>query len=130
MQKEFDVSVEVVDPRTIKPLDIDTIVKSVKKTNRLVIAEESHSFASVGAEISHQVMENAFDYLGRARSNEFLTAEAPMPYAKNLEELALPRRSENRRGSEGSLLFMIQRRFTLIFVFFIFIFGQMFLLNE
>ena len=71
MQKEFDVSVEVIDPRTIKPLDIDTIVNSVKKTNRLVIAEESHSFASVGAEISHQVMENAFDYLGRARQTNF-----------------------------------------------------------
>ena len=47
MEKEFDVSVEVIDPRTIKPLDIDTIVNSIKKTNRLVIAEESHSFASV-----------------------------------------------------------------------------------
>src|ERR1043165_8290919 len=62
LEKE-GVSVEVVDPRTIKPLDIDTIVASVKKTNRLVIAEESHAFASVGAEISHQVMEHAFDYL-------------------------------------------------------------------
>ncbi len=89
MQKDFDISVEVIDPRTIKPLDIDTIVESVKKTNRLVIAEESHSFASVGAEISHQVMENAFDYLD-APVKRISTAEAPMPYAKNLEELALP----------------------------------------
>ena len=89
MQKDFDVSVEVVDPRTIKPLDIDTIVESVKKTNRLVIAEESHSFASVGAEISHQVMEHAFDYLD-APIKRISTVEAPMPYAKNLEELALP----------------------------------------
>ncbi len=88
-QKEFDVSVEVIDPRTIKPLDIDTIVESVKKTNRLVIAEESHSFASVGAEISHQVMEHAFDYLD-APVKRISTVEAPMPYAKNLEELALP----------------------------------------
>src|SRR5438067_4273236 len=63
IEKEFDVSVEVVDPRTIKPLDIDTIVNSVKKTNRLVIAEESHSFASVGAEITYQIMDRAFDYL-------------------------------------------------------------------
>ena len=89
MQKEFDVSVEVVDPRTIKPLDIDTIIESVKKTNRLVIAEESHSFASVGAEISHQIMEHAFDYLD-APVKRISTVEAPMPYAKNLEELALP----------------------------------------
>lgn len=89
VREEFDVSVEVIDPRTIKPLDIDTIVASVKKTNRLVIAEESHAFASVGAEISHQVMENAFDYLD-APVKRVSTAETPMPYAKNLEALALP----------------------------------------
>ena len=88
LEKE-GVSVEVVDPRTIKPLDIDTIVASVKKTNRLVIAEESHAFASVGAEISHQVMENAFDYLD-APIKRVSTAEAPMPYARNLEVAALP----------------------------------------
>ncbi len=89
IQEEFGVSVEVIDPRTIKPLDVDTIVSSVKKTNRLVIAEESHYFASVGAEISHAVMENAFDYLD-APVKRISTAEAPMPYAKNLEALALP----------------------------------------
>ncbi|MEO7658362.1 MAG: transketolase C-terminal domain-containing protein, partial [Pyrinomonadaceae bacterium] len=89
IQKEFDVSVEVIDPRTIKPLDIDTIVNSVKKTNRLVIAEESHSYASVGAEISHMMMEHAFDYLD-APVKRISCAEAPMPYAKNLEALALP----------------------------------------
>lgn len=88
LEKE-GVSVEVVDPRTIKPLDIDTIVNSVKKTNRLVIAEESHAFASVGAEISHQVMENAFDYLD-APIKRISCAEAPMPYARKLEVLALP----------------------------------------
>src|SRR5215211_6981932 len=89
IQKDFDVSVEVIDPRTIKPLDIDTIVNSVKKTNRLVIAEESHYFASVGAEISHTVMEHAFDYLD-APVKRISTAETPIPYAKNLEALALP----------------------------------------
>jgi len=89
MQTEFDVSVEVVDPRTIKPLDIDTIVASVMKTNRLVIAEESHSFASVGAEITYQVMDHAFDYLD-APIKRVSTAETPMPYAKNLEAAALP----------------------------------------
>ena len=89
IQKDFDVSVEVVDPRTIKPLDIDTILKSVKKTNRLVIAEESHAFASVGAEIAYQVMDGAFDYLD-APIKRLSTAETPIPYAKNLEELALP----------------------------------------
>lgn len=89
VQQEFDVSVEVIDPRTIKPLDIDTIVASIKKTNRLVIAEESHSFASVGAEITYQVMDHAFDYLD-APIKRVATVEAPMPYAKNLEAAALP----------------------------------------
>src|ERR1041384_1954444 len=89
IQKDFDVSVEVIDPRTIKPLDIDTIVESIKKTNRLVIAEESHEFASVGAEVAYQVMDKAFDHLD-APIKRISTAEAPMPYAKNLEALALP----------------------------------------
>jgi pyruvate dehydrogenase E1 component beta subunit len=89
IQKDFDVSVEVIDPRTIKPLDIDTIVNSVKKTNRLVVAEESHAFASVGAEIAYQVMDKAFDHLD-APIKRISTVEAPMPYAKNLEAAALP----------------------------------------
>lgn len=89
IQADFDVSVEVIDPRTIKPLDVDTIAGSVKKTNRLVVVEESHEFASVGAEISHQIMENAFDYLD-APVKRISCAETPMPYAKNLEALALP----------------------------------------
>jgi pyruvate dehydrogenase E1 component beta subunit len=83
------VSVEVIDPRTIRPLDTDTIIESVKKTNRLVIVEESHQFCGVAAEISAQVMERAFDYLD-APVKRLSGAEAPMPYAKNLERLALP----------------------------------------
>lgn len=89
LEKDGVCSVEVIDPRTIKPLDIETIVNSVKKTNRLVVVEESHAFASVGAEISHQVMERAFDYLD-APVKRISCAEAPMPYAKNLEAAALP----------------------------------------
>ncbi|HYP54550.1 MAG TPA: pyruvate dehydrogenase complex E1 component subunit beta [Pyrinomonadaceae bacterium] len=83
------LSVEVIDPRTIRPLDIDTIVNSVKKTNRLVVAEESHPFCGVGAEIAAEVMERAFDYLD-APVKRVSAADAPMPYAKNLEKLALP----------------------------------------
>lgn len=83
------VSVEVIDPRTIRPLDIDTIVASVKKTNRVVVAEESHPFCGVGAEISTQIMERAFDYLD-APVKRVSGADVPMPYAKNLEELAIP----------------------------------------
>jgi pyruvate dehydrogenase E1 component beta subunit len=83
------VSVEVIDPRTIRPLDIDTIIKSVKKTNRVVVVEESHAFCGVGAEISAQIMERAFDYLD-APVKRLSGVDAPMPYAKNLEKLALP----------------------------------------
>ena len=83
------VSCEVIDPRTIRPLDTETIIKSVKKTNRLVIVEESHQFCGVGAEISAQVMEHAFDYLD-APVKRLSAVDAPMPYAKNLEKLALP----------------------------------------
>jgi pyruvate dehydrogenase E1 component beta subunit len=83
------VSVEVIDPRTIRPLDIETIVRSVKKTNRVVIAEESHPFCGVGAELSAQIMERAFDYLD-APVVRVSGVDAPMPYAKNLEKLALP----------------------------------------
>jgi pyruvate dehydrogenase E1 component beta subunit len=83
------VSVEVIDPRTIRPLDIETIITSVKKTNRVVIAEESHPFCGVAAEISAQLMEHAFDYLD-APVKRVSGADAPMPYARNLERLALP----------------------------------------
>ena len=83
------VSCEVVDPRTIRPLDLDTILNSVKKTNRAVIIEESHAFCGVGAELSAQIMEHAFDYLD-APVKRLSGADAPMPYAKNLERLALP----------------------------------------
>jgi pyruvate dehydrogenase E1 component beta subunit len=83
------VSIEVVDPRTIRPLDIETIVNSVKKTNRVVVAEESHAFCGVGAEISAQITEHAFDYLD-APVKRISAVDAPMPYAKNLEKLAIP----------------------------------------
>jgi pyruvate dehydrogenase E1 component beta subunit len=83
------ISCEVIDPRTIRPLDIQTIVESVKKTNRVVIAEESHPFCGVGAEISAEIHERAFDYLD-APVRRVSGADVPMPYAKNLEQLAIP----------------------------------------
>ncbi len=83
------VSCEVIDPRTIRPLDINTIVESVKKTNRVVIAEESHPFAGVGAEISAEINERAFDYLD-APVTRVSGVDVPMPYAKNLEQMAIP----------------------------------------
>lgn len=87
--QEQGVSCEVIDPRTIRPLDIDTIIESVKKTNRVVLAEESHPICSVNAEISHEIMERAFDYLD-APVKRVSGADVPMPYAKNLEQLAVP----------------------------------------
>jgi pyruvate dehydrogenase E1 component beta subunit len=83
------VSCEVIDPRTIRPLDINTIVDSVKKTNRVVIAEESHPFAGVGAEISAEISERAFDYLD-APVTRVSGVDVPMPYAKNLEQMTVP----------------------------------------
>ncbi|HUS10809.1 MAG TPA: pyruvate dehydrogenase complex E1 component subunit beta [Pyrinomonadaceae bacterium] len=88
LQKE-GVSCEVIDPRTIRPLDIETIIKSVKKTNRVVIAEESHPFCGVAAEIGSEITERAFDYLD-APVKRVSGADVPMPYAKNLEDLAVP----------------------------------------
>src|ERR687891_1771054 len=88
LEKE-GVSCEVIDPRTIRPLDIGTIVESMKKTNRVVIAEESHPICGVGAEISAEIMERAFDYLD-APVKRVSGADVPMPYAKNLEDLAIP----------------------------------------
>jgi len=86
---ELGISCEVIDPRTIRPLDNDTIVQSVKKTNRAVIAEESHPFCGVAAEISAEITEQAFDYLD-APVKRVSGADVPMPYAKNLENLAIP----------------------------------------
>ncbi len=83
------ISCEVIDPRTIRPLDIGAIIDSVKKTNRVVVAEESHPFCGVGAEISIQITERAFDYLD-APVKRVSGVDVPMPYAKNLEDLAIP----------------------------------------
>ena len=88
LEKE-GISCEVIDPRTIRPLDIETIIESVKKTNRVVVAEESHPFCGVGAEISAEIHERAFDYLD-APVKRVSGVDVPMPYAKNLEQLAIP----------------------------------------
>jgi pyruvate dehydrogenase E1 component subunit beta len=87
--QEQGLSCEVIDPRTIRPLDIEAIVNSVQKTGRVVVAEESHPFCGVAAEISAEIMEHAFDYLD-APVKRVSGADVPMPYAKNLENLAIP----------------------------------------
>lgn len=89
LQQELNISIEVIDPRTIKPMDYDLIVESVKKTNRLVIVEEGWPFASVGAQISHEVTSRAFDFLD-APVERVTQEDVPLPYAHNLEIRSLP----------------------------------------
>lgn len=83
------VDVELIDLRTLRPLDIDTIIESVKKTGRLVTVEEGWPQGGIGADISARVMEQAFDYLD-APVLRVTGKDVPMPYAANLEKLALP----------------------------------------
>ena len=83
------ISAEVIDLRTIRPIDVDTIINSVEKTNRLVTVEEGWPGAGIGAEIAALVMEHAFDALD-APVARVAGADVPLPYAANLERLALP----------------------------------------
>jgi pyruvate dehydrogenase E1 component beta subunit len=84
-----NISAEVIDLRTLKPMDSETIIESVKKTGRLVTVEEGWKQSGVGAEIAARVMEEAFDYLD-APVARVTGKDVPMPYAANLEKLALP----------------------------------------
>jgi pyruvate dehydrogenase E1 component beta subunit len=84
-----NISAEVINLRTIRPLDVETIVKSVKKTNRVVSVEEGWPFAGIGAEIAMTVTEHCFDWLD-APPVRVAGLDVPMPYAANLEKLALP----------------------------------------
>jgi pyruvate dehydrogenase E1 component beta subunit len=86
---EQGISAEVINLRTIRPLDVETIVASVKKTNRVVSVEEGWPFAGIGAEIAMTVTEHCFDWLD-APPMRVAGLDVPMPYAANLEKLALP----------------------------------------
>lgn len=83
------VDVELIDLRTLRPLDSDTVIESVKKTGRLVTVEEGWPQGGIGSELSARVMEQAFDYLD-APVMRVTGKDVPMPYAANLEKLALP----------------------------------------
>jgi pyruvate dehydrogenase E1 component beta subunit len=87
--KKYDIDAEVIDLRTIRPLDIETIINSVKKTNRIITVEEGWHFSGIGSEISAQIFEQAFDYLD-APVMRVTAKDVPLPYAQNLEKLALP----------------------------------------
>jgi len=86
---EAGISAEVIDLRTIRPLDEQTIIESVTKTNRLVAVEEGWFFAGIGATISSIVMRDAFDYMD-APVEIVAGKDVPLPYAENLEKLSLP----------------------------------------
>ena len=83
------VDAEVINLRSLRPFDTETIVQSVKKTNRLVSCEEGWAFAGIGAELSALMMEHAFDYLD-APVKRVAGLDVPLPYAANLEKMALP----------------------------------------
>src|SRR3954451_14201028 len=84
-----EISCEVIDPRTLRPLDLDTILESVRKTNRAVIVEEGWPHGGVGATLAALIQEQAFDYLD-APIARVPGADLPMPYSKPLEQIAFP----------------------------------------
>jgi pyruvate dehydrogenase E1 component beta subunit len=84
-----NIEAEIIDLRTLKPMDVDTIVESVKKTGRLVTVEEGWRQSGVGAEIAASVTDQAFDWLD-APVARVCGKDVPMPYAANLEKLAMP----------------------------------------
>ncbi len=96
LEKE-GISVEVIDLRTLAPLDIDTIVGSVQKTHRLVIAHEAWKTGGFAGEIAAQVMEKAFDHLD-APVSRVCGADVPMPKAPNLERLAIPNKETIKKA--------------------------------
>jgi pyruvate dehydrogenase E1 component beta subunit len=91
--RAMGVDAEIIDLRTIRPLDLDTVLASVRKTNRLVVVEEGFPQSSVGDHIASQVMQRAFDHLD-APVVTIAGKDVPMPYAANLEKLALPNVAE------------------------------------
>ncbi|MEO8900154.1 MAG: transketolase C-terminal domain-containing protein, partial [Polyangiaceae bacterium] len=86
---EEGLSAEVIDLRTLRPLDIGTVLDSVKKTNRIVTVEQAWPVCSIGSEVCAQVALQAFDWLD-APPTKVSGKDVPMPYAANLEKLALP----------------------------------------
>jgi pyruvate dehydrogenase E1 component beta subunit len=86
---EHEIEAEVIDPRTLRPLDLDTILESVRKTNRAVIVEEGWPHGGVGANFAALIQEQAFDYLD-APVQRVTGADVPMPYSRPLEQAAFP----------------------------------------
>src|SRR6185437_14176739 len=88
-----DIDAELIDLRTLRPLDSETVIASVKKTNRMVTVEQGWPVCSIGSELAARVIDEAFDYLD-ASPARVTGRDVPMPYAANLEKLALPSADE------------------------------------
>jgi pyruvate dehydrogenase E1 component beta subunit len=99
---EAGIDAEVINLRSIRPLDIETIVASVKKTNRLVSVEEGWAFSGIGAELAAQMMEQAFDWLD-APVVRVSGKDVPLPYAANLEKMALPQVADIEAAAKAAL---------------------------
>jgi pyruvate dehydrogenase E1 component beta subunit len=89
LASEHEIEAEVIDPRTLRPLDLDTILESVRRTNRAVIVEEGWPHGGVGANLAALIQEQAFDFLD-APVGRVAGADVPMPYSKPLEQIAFP----------------------------------------
>ena len=94
------IDAEVIDLRSIRPLDVETIIGSVKKTNRVVSAEEGWAFSGIGSEIAATIMEQAFDWLD-APVARVAAVDVPLPYAANLEVLALPQPEDIAKAAKS-----------------------------
>ncbi|MEL6358802.1 MAG: pyruvate dehydrogenase complex E1 component subunit beta [Bacteroidota bacterium] len=101
MQKQ-GVSVELIDMRTVRPLDTDTVIQSVRKTNRLVIVEEAWPIGSIASEITYQVQKHSFDYLD-APIQKINSEDVPLPYAPTLIEEILPNTEKTLRALNAVL---------------------------
>jgi pyruvate/2-oxoglutarate/acetoin dehydrogenase E1 component len=89
LSEQHEIEAELIDPRTLRPLDLDTILESVRKTNRAVIVEEGWPHGGVGANLAALIQEQAFDHLD-APVGRVTGADLPMPYSKPLEQIAYP----------------------------------------
>jgi len=106
LSEEHGVEAEVIDPRTLRPLDLDTILESVRKTNRVVIVEEGWPHGGVGANLATLITEHAFDHLD-APVQRVTGADVHMPYSRRLEQAAIPHEEHVVKAAlaalEGSL---------------------------
>jgi pyruvate dehydrogenase E1 component beta subunit len=102
LSSDHGIEAEVIDPRTLRPLDLDTILESVRKTNRCVIVEEGWPHGGVGANLAALISEQAFDYLD-APVQRVTGADVPMPYSKPLEDIAYPHEPQVVAGALATL---------------------------